>query len=308
MLRERFFADLKDGTVEMVQPERFLAMWNKVTAFENLTGTRFGSGFSKQNYVDLLAYMQIRHASTLPSVKSILYVYLKYMYDHEAATDEDLRIFRELSFDDLIGRTNLAKLWYRSIADLIDCVEDTVAQNSNSYDTTSYDPTISALVLAWYGFTDDQIIRVKRTDVTEDGVVLNGETIRMDRTAAVYLKRLAQSSGYYQQARGLIFHTYAESDYLLRSERYGQFEITRLRQRVSEFNKLSVGRYALRLDVVRKSGIFNRAMIAELSGEVVIDEDTDADVLSRLFCTDVSTSRKRLHLLRDYGMYREMFV
>jgi hypothetical protein len=153
--------------------------------------------------------------------------------------------------------------------------------------------------------SEEQIINYPKEDVLDDGIIVNGKKIEVPLAVLQVLKRLRDSNGYYQQAKGLIFRKYVYSDNLIRTERNSTITISMMQGLVNRLNALMNHAYSLRYGVVRQSGIFYRAYLLECeSTQFNLD---DPEFVSKVFCEDLSSTVRRTARIRDYKLYKQLF-
>ncbi len=314
MIRDEFFEDPTDGFASVSSQSRFNRMWKKVLAFEERTGLSLDEGFTREQYVSLFNSMRIRHVNLfVTSYKSDLMSYVRYLIANKVLPEEQEAILASVTVDDLsiISEESEDVIhYYKNVAMLRESIQDTIANGTNVVDKTLYDLPAVMLYLAWYGLTEEQILNFRKDAVLEDGIMVDGIKIEIPFKIMQVIKRLRDSEGYDQQARGVIFHKYVASDYLIRTERKAKITLDNLRTFLYRFNKISDRRYSLRYDVVHQSGIFYRAYILECES-TSFDLD-DPAFASKVFCEEFSnqTWQDRVKLkarVKDYGLYKQLF-
>ncbi len=313
MIRNKFFEDSTGGFASVSSQSRFSRMWKKVLAFEERTGLSLDEGFTREQYVSLFNSMKIRHVNLFAtSYKSDLMRYVRYLIANKVLPEEQETILASITMDDLRIKSDEGEEvvhYYKNVAMLREAIEDTI-NTSESYDETLHDLPAVMLYLAWYGLTEEQILNFRKDAVLEDGIMVDGVKIEIPFEIMQIIKRLRDADGYYQQARGVIFHKYVASDYLIRTERKEKITLDNLRTFLYRFNKISDKRYSLRYDVVHQSGIFYRAYILEC--ESTGFNLNDPTFASKVFCEEFSNRTyqdrvKHKTRVKDYGLYKQLF-
>lgn len=313
MIRNQFFEDPTGGFASVSSQSRFRRMWKKVLAFEERTGLSLDKGFTREQYVSLFNSMVIRHVNLfVTSYKTDLMSYVRYMVANGALPKEQEAVLASVTVDDLSVKNNDGSdvvRYYKNVAMLREAIEDTI-KASKSYDETLHDLPAVMLYLAWYGLTEEQILNFRKDDVLQDGIMVDGEKIEIPFDIMRVFKRLRDADGYSQQAKGVIFHKYTASEYLIRTERKGKITLDNLRTSLYRFNRISDRRYSLRYDVVHQSGIFYRAYILEC--ESTSFDLNDPVFASKVFCEEFSNQTwqdcvKHKARVKDYELYKKLF-
>ena len=192
---------------------------------------------------------------------------------------------------------------------LYEAVNDSI-QLSECYDSTRFDSAAVAIFLSWYGLTKDEIADYRKENVLDDGIIINGEKITPPFHVLHFFTSLRNAKGYYQQAKGVIFHKYLYSDYLIRTRFNDHIKPIDVVNLVSRLNKVSNGEYSLELNMVRQSGIFFRAYQLECNS--VTFDLNDPVFASKVFCEDFSGTTQKCKVahtsrVRDYKLYKRLF-
>ncbi|OUO16175.1 hypothetical protein [Flavonifractor sp. An4] len=305
MIRKKFFEDSENGYSSFANLKVFDQVWKKVEAYEQEIGKSLDSGFTKEEFVAMFNSMRIRHTRTLPNHKAVVMFYIRYLIAHGVLPAEQEKILASVTVDDLSIKDGKHIYYHKNLATLQAAINDSV-RSADSYDDTLYDLPSAILYLAWYGFTEDEIINFRKDAVLEDGVMKGDEKIEMPYEICRLFERLRDAEGYYQQARGLIFHKYMYSEYLIRTERNPQIDLDNMRGMLYRLNAIAGRVYSLRYDVVYTSGIFYRAYRLECeSSSFNLD---DPEFASKVFCEDLSNKAKRVARVRDYKLYKQLFT
>ena len=308
MIRTTFFEDPAFTMMSAAQQKEFRRVLKKVGAFENSTGQKLDKGFTKEQYVDLFNSMNLRHVNSFYHHKTQLAKYVKYLVSIGIVDAEQSSILDSVSQDDLV--VNGEKVhYYKNINMLYEAVKDTI-ESSESYDPAMFIPTVVEIFLSWYGLTRDEIVDYLKEDVLDDGIMIKGEKITPQPHILKYFTDMRDAIGYYQQARGVIFHTYVVSEYLIRSERKSHVQPMDITNQMSRFNRIMGCAYSLNPDVIRESGIFFRAYQLECeSTQFDLDDPVFASkVFGDDFTSDPKKGKKKQYsYIADYKRYKQLF-
>ena len=303
MIREQFFEDA-NGFGAYRNKADFMQAWKFVLDFEKETEKSLDSGLTQEEYYDLFNTMRIRHLSVFYNRKTAIMFYIKYLVNHDVLPKSQEDMISSIELSSLSIKDSKHVIYFKNIAMLKEAIDTTVYE-ADPYDPQIFDVPISILYLAWYGLTEDQIINLRKSDVTESGIILNGIHIIMDGFVVNMLEQLRDSEGYYQQARGRILRKYVYSDYLIRSDRKHQIDLNGLRGILARMNNYSGRRFSLRYDVAYRSGVFYRAYLRECNG-VHFDLE-DPKCASEIFGENLNVRSKLIATTREYDFYKQLF-
>lgn len=307
MIRKAFFEDSVFSSMSEVHQREMRRALKKVDEFEESTGQSLENGFTREQYVDLFNSMRIRRTHNISHYKSLLLKYLQYLIADGTLDVEQCEILDSISADDL-----LVVDYYKNINMLYEAVSETIkaAVAGDSRDPDVFLPAAVSIFLTWYGLTLEEITNYRKEDVLDDGIVIKGEKITPPFHVLQFFTAMRDSEGYYQQAKGRIFHRYLYSEYLLRSRYKDHLKVSDVQNLLARINKVMGGEYALEFSMIRQSGIFFRAYLLECnSTSFDLDDPTFA---SKVFCEDFTGSSRKcrvahLSRIKDYKLYKQLF-
>lgn len=304
MIRNTFFESPGFTSMGKAQQRELQRTLKKVAQFEESTGQILEDGFTREQYVELFNSMSIRRTNSFFQFKSLLSRYIQYLITDGVLATEQFDVFDSLSIDDL------SKVYYyKNINMLYEAIKDSI-ESAECYDSSSFDPSVVAIFLSWYGLTRDEIADYRKENVLDDGIIVKGEKITPPFPVLRFFTSLRDAEGYYQQAKGVIFHKYPHSDYLIRTRFKDHVKSIDVANLVARINQVMDGEYALELNMVRQSGIFFRAY--QLECDSVTFDLGDPAFASKVFCEDFTGTTKKYkvaHLgrVRDYKLYKRLF-
>lgn len=304
MIRNTFFESPGFTSMGEAQQRELRRTLKKVAQFEERTGQMLEDGFTREQYVNLFNSMSIRHTNSFFQFKSLLSRYVQYLIADGVLAAEQFDVLDSLSIDDL------SKVYYyKNVNMLYEAVKDTI-ESAECYDPSSFNPPAVAIFLSWYGLTRDEIADYRKENVLDDGIIVKGEKIIPPSSVLNFFTSLRDAKGYYQKARGVIFHKYPHSDYLIRTRFKDHVKSIDVANLVVRINQVMDGDYALELNMIRQSGIFFRAYQLECDN-VTLDLD-DPAFASKVFCEDFTGTTKKYKVahmgrVRDYKLYKRLF-
>lgn len=315
-LREDFFEDQEAGLPTYKSQSIFSVVWPKVLAYEKRTGESLDAGLTKDAYAALFCSMGLRHTMRLSNYKNAIRFYISYLVARGALPEEQLRVLRSVNADDVSkaeeehGSGQL--LYFKDIAMLKEAISETL-DISACFDTDVYEDMVAALYLIWHGLTLEQITALKKTDISENGVLAGGEAMgAMQPFALERILRYRNSEGFFSMKHHLSFFNYKPSEYLFRSVKSEKLTCASISRKLSEFNAVAKGAYSFKYSVVHWSGIFSRVYELERTsiasgGEPVFNLKNKA-FASKIFQENLDNNAQLyLARIRDYTLYKRLY-
>jgi hypothetical protein len=187
---------------------------------------------------------------------------------------------------------------------LQDLIEESI-MSSDAYDRCLYDMPRAALYLAWFGLTEQQTLDLLKSDVLDDGVIVDGTKIPVPPSVASALIQCRDSDGYYMVSRGVRMRPYKPTEYLMRSWSSPRLTPATMRTMITNLNNIMDKRYSLTYNVVRQSGIFYRAFMLECNSKVF--DFGDKDFMRKVFCCKSDSNEQIRRRLKAYDNYKQLF-
>lgn len=305
---QQFLNDLQSGAAPQACSDPNNIVWKRISAFEQASGKPMTDGYTRQEYLSLFSSMNIRSASYFNKLRSAVKAYASYLVDKKMLSSDHLHTIAQIRFTEIGLQTVVTSksMYFRSLAELDHAILDTLSK-SESYDDTRYDMAVCALYLAWFGFDRHEITELLKTDVSETGVACRGRLIPMPDSVCAVIQRYCASEGYFQRAKGIIFHRYQPSIYLFRSTRLAQItDYSQLTSAINRFKTVSHGDYPLEFDAVRKAGILHRVHELDSEGKLkpLSELQKDLGLASVIFETPLLSPAQVSDWFDDYTLYK----
>lgn len=281
----------------------FRRMWKRIEAIEKETRKTLDEGFSKGEYTALLSKLNSSAVMSFNVNKSIVMKYVSWLVERGVLDNEYVDAISQLRFEDVSFAGEYAKKYFKDFDMLREAIEDTILI-AERVDESQFDTIVSAMYLSWFGIKSETICQIKKDDLTDSGVVVNGVEVRIPCSILDFLKEYAVAEGFQQQARGLITHKYVPSSYLLRTSKREQLDVKTLRTILAHFTEICEDGFKFHLDRIYWSGIYSRAYAYEiLNGSL---QPSDYDTLEKVFnetYNDKLVANKRLRSYQAYKNY-----
>lgn len=311
MNHKEFFDD-PEGCASYPQVKQFQRTWNKILKFEDDYGKTLDEGYTREEYIKLFSSLLVQKTSTFSNDRKVVMHYVRYMISHQVLAEEHERIIRSINPNELIIKPGDGRIrYYKDLSMLKEMIQNTVDAAAREDDTVFGAP-IAFLYLAWFGLTEEQIVNLPKSAVTDEGVILDGQLIEMPSFVTEDLTIFRDADGYFKRSKGLPFIHYADSPYLIRTAISPHLNVAYMRGSLSRFDKIMNRIGSLRYDVIRQSGIFYRAYMLEC--ESTKFDLSDLEFASKVFCEDflnpkAKTDPHRLYRQRinDYTLYKQLF-
>ncbi len=306
--------------------ERAKEILREIESAEERTHVSLEANNSTDEYIALLSATVLRHSQSFANIKSVMLNYIRYLADRKALLPCQEEIFSRIQFEDVVVQVrdeNARYVYHKDLQALRQAIEESV-KLSKCYDPSVYDVVIAIYYLSWYGLKPEQMINLKKSDVSiqVSAVVTSGKIKDVDTSVAgfvaTHLNRLKNAEGFYQMARYPVFRAYKPSEYLLRTERSEQLDINKLRSITKRFNSIAYRKFSLTHEVVYRSGIYNRIYHQMQSAEdparylEALKSPANAQEVSALFREELVNGEEYLiskhqRLIREFLYYCKLY-
>ncbi len=304
MIRKQFFTDTDDGYAAIPVQSNFNGFWNRVEEAEKASGLSVDNALTKEQYATLLNLMGFRKRADFFTCKTFLGRYVDYLVRHGVLPESQTKMLRRVSFEEIKLNKQVGVVYFKDLPMLRAKIEEAV-RLSGSHDENLYDMHATILYLTWFGLSMDEIINLRKDDVLDDGILLNGKKMVLPYSVCNVLARCRDAVGYSQQAKGVIFMRYQASEYLLRSRLKPQLNSGNIRSMLCALNRYADFNAGLRLDVVCDSGLFNRLYQLEReSVDFPLDNMEFAESATGKKFTNVAVHK---NFLEEYKLYKQWF-
>lgn len=309
MTREQIVKDILDQKTNAAN--MFRQVWKHVLNYESVSGNSLDNGLTREQYIDLFSSFCRRRAG-FTARKSAVMLYVRTMVESGGLPEDQMSILSSVHFPDLHvtgtvdqAKENTAKLGYfKNYQVLKSAIAETVTKSGARY-REKYDIPTAILLLAWFGLTEEEIINVRKADLSDSGVMVGDRFISMPEDVMQFLNQVKNSLGYSQQAKGVIFRSYTPSEYLIRTDRADKMTVQSIRPILYRMNKESDCRYSLSYETAYRSGVYFRAYTLECASDSF--NLKDPAFAAEVLCTDTSTESKHMAAIGNYNAYKKLF-
>jgi len=198
-------------------------------------------------------------------------------------------------YSSMISDSVLARKYFKDFNHLATEINNAI-HIADRQDDNAFAMQITALYLAWYGVRIKDIVNIKKEDVYEGYILVNGKEIHPNQLVMDYIVKYRDAASYDSTARGIIKLKYAPSQYLIRTTRTGS--ITPATLGVS-MRALSSGRSKednlLTYEKAYFSGIYSRILTYEsINGALRIGKKEEIEAAFGEEFVDVAVANKKL--------------
>lgn len=281
------------------------AFWSRIERAEIDLEKKLEDGYSKEDYINLIAKLNVTSPHVLLPTKSRIGQYLKFLNSQGVLDEQYVKNLYSVSYDDIKIEAVYESKYFKDFGALQDAIESTLWA-AEKVDDAVYAMQISAIYLAWCGLSIEEALQLKKSDVYDDYIKSGEKIITPISTIMEYIKEYRDATEYQSQGRGIITLKYVPSQWLFRSTRTDHIDCTKkMRIIIRVFGKSSGEPNIFNYDKVYWSGVFNRAYIYECSHGSI--KPGDIETIQTLFSekyASVSYANKRLY---EYQRFRQHF-
>jgi hypothetical protein len=281
------------------------AFWKRLEKAERSIGKSLEDGYTTEEYAILIGKMNVSNLNAFATYKSRVNRYIKWLNERGLIDQPYLDNLKNVTYDMIPSNHVYDTRYFKDFSSLQQSISDTIWV-AERIDDRIFSTQITAIYLAWCGFSAEEAVAMKKAEVLDDCIEFQGRRYFPNKTIMDYIKEYRDSTSYESQGRGVITLKYVYSDFLLRTCRADRVDTKTLRILIRNFGKSGGEEINLfAYDKVYWSGIFNRAYTYELeNGEI---QSGDIETIERVFhqtYPSVSVANKKL---RDYHKFREYF-
>lgn len=289
----------------------FNSFWSRIARCERELGKRLEDGYSKEDYIKLIAKLHVSSSRVLSPVKSRIGQYLKWLNERGALEKDALDTFYSITYSDIDPGDIFENKYYKDFGSLKDEI-DHILHAAAKTDESVFATQISALYMAWCGLTIEETLNLKKSDVGEDSIRVGDKVINPTGVIMDYIKEYRDADGYLSQARGLIKLKYASTQWLFRTVRAAHIDVRTMRILINKFSTSAAGAQESDLALsplsyykVYWSGIFSRAYVYEcINGPI---KSGDKDKIELVFNEKYSTITLANARLNEYQRFKQHF-
>lgn len=304
-IRERIDSgELNEKSATIIQ-----SVFKRIGLAENALGINIEDRLSREEYIALFEKLGISRINYFRNIHAIISVYFQWLKNTGRA-DPDMDVFSSFDFQDLNLEGAFDQKYYKDFQSMQDRINDTLIA-SGRIDEDIFATQIAMIYLAWSGVKIEDAIQIKKTDVYEDHIVVNGSIIYPNNAIMHFLNEYRDAVGYTSQARHVIYLKYAQSEYLIRTVRRDQLTPKNASFLLAAFSKSFVGLDAKNFDTafsyakIYWSGVFHRAYLYECVNGTI--QKNDVETINRVFGMNYKDATKANMCLKDYLVYKECF-
>lgn len=162
-----------------------------------------------------------------------------------------------LKLEDVVRVEELNRYYFKSLDSAIGFVSVVAAANGLSQDHDLLNVK-ALIILLWHGIDLNDIVNIRKKDVSEIGVVIGDELVEIDKKYASILIEFATTDIHNGFPSGKV-QDYLPSSYLFRSSRVAQMSANNVNCMLRRFNEVAeLYGHTLSVVALKKNGIFCR--------------------------------------------------
>ena len=240
------------------------AFWKRLEKAERSIGKSLEDGYTTEEYAILIGKMNISNLNAFATYKSRVNRYIKWLNERGLIDQPYWDNLKNVTYDMIPSNHVYNTRYFKDFSSLQQSITDTLWV-AERIDDRIFSTQITAIYLAWCGFSAEEAVAMKKAEVLDDCIEFQGHKYFPNKTIMDYIKEYRDSTSYESQGRGVITLKYVYSDFLLRTCRADRVDTKTLRILIRNFGKSGGEEINLfAYDKVYWSGIFNRTYMYEL--------------------------------------------
>jgi len=241
-------------------------------------------------------------ASSFYKEKRIIVDFYTWLYSNGLIAKPLLDYVSGVSIDDVVFDKDISGSYFKSLDDVLLYVRRVnsmaEAQGINRSDVQNI---LSIIILAWYGLTPVSMVELKKADVFSDGIVVNGEKIKIPEKYCLVISAYARAVKLRLFPSG-IEKPLLDTPYLFRSSRSDKMNANNIFDVIKRFNQFAVstGRI-ISIKDLQVNGGFERVYEAE-------QNDSDKPLLSLIIAECVKDKSAAYACMNLYNKWKSRYM
>lgn len=285
--------------------QRITSLWKRVSRFEAEYKKSIDDGYTKDDYVQLLAALNIRNISGFLSTKSLIRKYVEKLIEDGHLPLSSLNDIVHIGYDDLDAAKIFELKFFKDFESLQDAIQTTLVV-ANKVDERIFSTQIAAIYMAWCGLKLEDALRLKKEDVKETSIQVGDKEIFPNPTIMEFMKDYRDATEYQSAAKEIITLKYIPSDWLFRSTKSDHVDSPKtMRIFIRNFGKSAGGDNIFNYDKVYLSGLYHRAYLYECVNGTIKKNDTET--ISKVFEENYARTSLANNRLQSYRKFVQYF-
>lgn len=285
--------------------QRITNLWKRVSRFEAEYKKSIDDGYTKDDYVQLLAALNIRNISGFLSTKSLIRKYVEKLIEDGHLPLSSLNDIVHIGYDDLDAAKIFELKFFKDFESLQDAIQTTLVV-ADKVDERIFSTQIAAIYMAWCGLKLEDALRLKKEDVKENSIQVGDKEIFPNPTIMEFMKDYRDATEYQSAAKGIITLKYVPSDWLFRSTKSDHIDSPKtMRIFIRNFGKSAGGDNIFNYDKVYLSGLYHRAYLYECVNGTIKKNDTET--ISKVFEENYARTSLANNRLQSYRKFVQYF-
>lgn len=285
--------------------QRITSFWKRVSRFEAEYKKSIDDGYTKDDYIQLLAALNIRNISGFLSTKSLIRKYVEKLIEDGHLPLSSLNDIVHIGYDDLDAAKIFELKFFKDFESLQDAIEATLVV-ADKVDERIFSTQIAAIYMAWCGLKLEDALRLKKEDVKENSIQVGDSEIFPNSTIMEFMKDYRDATEYQSAAKGIITLKYVPSEWLFRSTKSDHVDSPKtMRIFIRNFGKSAGGDNIFNYDKVYLSGLYHRAYLYECVNGTIKKNDTET--ISKVFEENYARTSLANNRLQSYRKFVQYF-
>lgn len=278
--------------------------FNIVNRFFNLTDVAYDD-LTRQDMLDIYSQLAIMKMNVFQSHKSKISDFMRWMYETGNGSIKPLEEIREIFFENVDRTAFYDTYYFENLDDLNDLMETVFGKEVCDFSTFR-----CAALLVWHGIPVKHLPDILKSDMHNDGSVLNpvtGQRVQLSQSIVPYLLHYRDADTFASGKFGGMTVPYKQTQYLFRTYKTAHMTDKQLINTSSNAIKAAAdtGRI-FQWERIYDSGIYYRVHEYEKQNGNI--SRNDYELLRDLFKMDhidLTKQRQRYYLSQKFDEYQE---
>lgn len=285
--------------------QRFTSFWNRVDRFETKYQKAIDDGYTKEDYLQLMASLNLQSINGFLPSKSYIRKYVEKLIEDGRLPQSALDEIVQIDYGDLDAAKMFESKFFKDFESLQDAIETTLIV-ADKVDERIYATQIAAIYMAWCGVKLEDALKLKKTDVKESSIQVGDREIFPNQTIMDYMRDYRDATEYQSAAKGIITLKYVPSAWLFRSTKSDHVSSPKtMRIFIRNFGKSSGGENLFTYDKIYLSGLYHRTYLYEcVNGKI---KKNDTETISKVFDEEYARTSLANKKLQNYRKFADYF-
>ena len=169
------------------------AFWKRLEKAERSIGKSLEDGYTTEEYAILIGKMNVSNLNAFATYKSRVNRYIKWLNERGLIDQPYLDNLKNVTYDMIPSNHVYDTRYFKDFSSLQQSISDTLWV-AERIDDRIFSTQITAIYLAWCGFSAEEAVAMKKAEVLDDCIEFQGRRYFPNKTIMDYIKEYRDST------------------------------------------------------------------------------------------------------------------